>query len=410
MRYLHGVEFIEVERGSRPVREVRTAVIGLVGTASPPTNSSNNLDAYRNEPVLITSLKKGEEFFGNNYGVGYTIPAALRDIFAQGNATVIVINTLTAEQASYSEGRREWFGVDLDPVEQGLAVEEDQGDAIGAALVRFIECRQRFGFVPKILIAPGFSQRYGIASVMMDIAEKHRAIVLIDGLKDWDVSQAIEGRSWRTPYTVANERAVLCFPYLKDRFGVERPYSQFLAGAMANKDSVRGYWFSPSNTELVGAIEPKIQMTMSYTDATSHANALNEAGYVTVFSAFGTGLRTWGNRSSAFPANTSPKNFIAVRRVADLLHDSLEAAMLPFLDQPINMALIDAIKETVNAFMRTLIARGALVDGECIFDSAKNPETEIAQGKLVFDFNFMPPVPMERVRFESFVDISLLKF
>jgi len=203
---------------------------------------------------------------------------------------------------------------------------------------------------------------------------------------------------------------VLCFPYLKDRFGVERPYSQFLAGAIANKDSVRGYWFSPSNTELVGAIEPKIQMTMSYTDAGSDANLLNEKGYVTVFSAFGTGLRVWGNRSAAFPTNTSPKNFIAVRRVADLLHESLEAAMLPFLDQPINTALIDAIKETVNAFMRTLIARGALVDGECVFDSAKNPETEIAQGKLLFDFNFMPPVPMERVRFESFVDISLLKF
>lgn len=203
---------------------------------------------------------------------------------------------------------------------------------------------------------------------------------------------------------------MLCFPYLKDRFGVERPYSQFLAGAIANKDSVRGYWFSPSNTELVGAIEPKIQMTMSYTDAGSDANLLNEKGYVTVFSAFGTGLRVWGNRSALFPTSTSPKNFIAVRRVADLLHESLEAAMLPFLDQPINTALIDAIKETVNAFMRTLIARGALVDGECVFDSAKNPETEIAQGKLLFDFNFMPPVPMERVRFESFVDISLLKF
>ena len=409
MSYLHGVEFIEVERGLRPVREVRTAVIGLVGTASPPTVSSNNLDDYRNTPVLITNLKKGEEFFGNNYGEGYTIPAALRDIFAQGNATVIVINTLTAAQASLPESTRKDFGVDLDAAPGDLPP-DDQGNEIVAAIAKFDECRQRFGFAPKILIAPGFSQRPEIAIALRQAAEKHRAIALIDGRKNATVSAAIGWRTSTAPYNTASERMVLCFPYLKDRFGVERPYSQFLAGAIANKDSVRGYWFSPSNTELVGAIEPKIQMTMSYTDAGSDANLLNEKGYVTVFSAFGTGLRVWGNRSALFPTSTSPKNFIAVRRVADLLHESLEAAMLPFLDQPINTALIDAIKETVNAFMRTLIARGALVDGECVFDSAKNPETEIAQGKLLFDFNFMPPVPMERVRFESFVDISLLKF
>ncbi len=409
MSYLHGVEFIEVERGLRPVREVRTAVIGLIGTASPPTKTSNNLDTYRNEPVLITNLKQGEEFFGNNYGEGYTIPAALRDIFAQGNATVIVINTLTAAQSVLPSGERVNFGVDLDATPEAR-VENDQGTGIADAIGKFEECRQRFGFAPKILIAPGFSQRNEVAYGLMVAAQIHRAIALIDGRKNATVSAAIGWRGSQEPYTVASERVVLCFPYLKDRVGVERPYSQFLAGAIANKDSVRGYWFSPSNTELVGAIEPKIQMTMSYTDAGSDANLLNEAGFVTVFSAFGTGLRTWGNRSAAFPSNTSPKNFIAVRRVADLLHDSLEAAMLPFLDQPINTALIDAIKETVNAFMRTLIARGALVDGECVFDSAKNPETEIAQGKLVFDFNFMPPVPMERVRFESFVDISLLKF
>ena len=31
--YLHGVETIEVERGPRPVRTVKSAVIGLIGTA-----------------------------------------------------------------------------------------------------------------------------------------------------------------------------------------------------------------------------------------------------------------------------------------------------------------------------------------------------------------------------------------
>lgn len=31
--YLHGVETIEVENGARPVKTVKSAVIGLIGTA-----------------------------------------------------------------------------------------------------------------------------------------------------------------------------------------------------------------------------------------------------------------------------------------------------------------------------------------------------------------------------------------
>jgi len=42
--------------------------------------------------------------------------------------------------------------------------------------------------------------------------------------------------------------------------------------------------------------------------------------------------------------------------------------MLQFIDMPINTALIDGITESVNSFMRTLISRGALIDGKCWFD------------------------------------------
>ncbi|ECO4190059.1 phage tail sheath family protein, partial [Salmonella enterica] len=39
--YLHGVETIEIERGPRPVRTVKSAVIGLVGIAPcGPVNES----------------------------------------------------------------------------------------------------------------------------------------------------------------------------------------------------------------------------------------------------------------------------------------------------------------------------------------------------------------------------------
>ena len=144
-------------------------------------------------------------------------------------------------------------------------------------------------------------------------------------------------------------------------------------------------------------------------DPTSEVNTLNEAGIVTVFNSFGTGFRTWGNRSAAFPSSTLPTNFIHVRRTADILHESVEYSMLQFIDYPIDNGLIDSICETVNQFIRTLIGRGALIDGKCTFNQDKNPTTELANGHLLFDIEFMPPTPAERITFESFIDIELLK-
>lgn len=37
-------------------------------------------------------------------------------------------------------------------------------------------------------------------------------------------------------------------------------------------------------------------------DPNSEANLLNEAGIITVFNSYGTGIRLWGNRSAAFPS------------------------------------------------------------------------------------------------------------
>jgi hypothetical protein len=84
-------------------------------------------------------------------------------------------------------------------------------------------------------------------------------------------------------------------------------------------------------------------------------------------------------------------------------------AMLPFIDRPINQGTIDSIRETVNAFIRTLIQRGALIDGKCIYNKDKNPPTQLALGQLVFDIEFLPPTPAERITFESFIDINLFR-
>ena len=221
-------------------------------------------------------------------------------------------------------------------------------------------------------------------------------------------------RSTVDAFNSSSERRVLCYPHVK-RYDaatdadVLEPMSQRLAGVICRTDYERGYWWSPSNQEIRGITGAEKKLSARINDATSEVNLLNEAGITTLFNSFGTGLRTWGNRSAAWPSVTHPKNFINIRRTADVIHESVEYSMLQFLDRPINDALIDDIRESVNAFLRTLVGRGALIDGRCLYDPAKNPPTEIALGHLTFDVEFMPPVPAERITFESFININLLQ-
>ena len=135
---------------------------------------------------------------------------------------------------------------------------------------------------------------------------------------------------------------------------------------------------------------------------------MNEKGITTTFTGYGTGTRTWGNRSAAFPTNTDPKNFIPIRRIADIVHESLEQAMLPFIDRPINQATIDAIRDTGNGFFRTLIGRGAVLSGSKCAYSTDNTAEELALGHVVFDLVFMGPTPAERITFKSYLDANLL--
>jgi hypothetical protein len=143
-------------------------------------------------------------------------------------------------------------------------------------------------------------------------------------------------------------------------------------------------------------------------DAASDVNNLNASGIVTVFNAFGTGLRIWGNRTAGYPSITTPNNFINIRRTMDVVEESVELAMLQFMDQPISNALITAILASVNGFIRSLIQRGGLVAGAATFNSAENPPGQIAAGQLVFDIDIMPPPPAERLTFNVYIDSALL--
>ena len=466
--YLHGVETIEINKGSRPIKVVKSAVIGLIGIA-PIGVSQQNVVVY-NE---IQAAQFGAQI------TGFTIPQALDAIFKQGNATVIVINvfsatkhlvTITNEVQTVTGGKSKLtyapvsnlvitnaattpvtlvkdadykiddYGnviiLNYTNIAEGANIRAsykrldpttvDNNDIIGAingtTNVRtgsklFDLCFNLFGFKPKLFIVPGYSTIQAIAAQMIVLANKFKGISLIDAPLGTTVPVALSGRGplGTINFYTSDKRAYLLYPALvatspATLANENRPYSQFMAGVIANTDNQFGYWFSPSNKEIKGILGLETPISGAINDASTEANALNEVGITTVLNSFGTGFRTWGNRGASYPTSTAIDGFVCVRRTADIVEESVELAMLDFIDQPINGAVIDAIKESVNGFINTLIGRGALIIGSiCSFNPNKNPPSEIALGHLTFDLTICPPAPLERLTFETFIDISLLK-
>lgn len=395
--FLHGIEVIAKGEGQQSIQTVRSAVIGLVGTAPIVDENEPNI----HQPVLVKNEKDAVKYFGP-LREGYTIPCALHAIFSQGPATILVVNV-------------------FDPQDHSTVTDVTAGDIIGETIAQggakglkiFESVGSVFGFAPKILIAPEFSHMTGVGIALESLAQKIHGIACIDFQKGLTFEEVLQSRGPQGDMNIYSDRIVICYPYVQyfnpqENCKALAPLSQYLAGVIARTDHKKGYWVSPSNQVIQGIVGVERALSAELSSPNSEVNMLNHAGIVTVLNMFGTGLRTWGNRSSIYPQLSVPKSFIAVKRVADILHQSVEESMMSFIDRPVSMGLVDTICEQVNSFMRSLKAKGALMEGQCIFHADKNTASVIASGQLIFDISFIPPTPAERITFESILDTSLM--
>jgi phage tail sheath protein FI len=165
------------------------------------------------------------------------------------------------------------------------------GSGHRTGLQAFLDCFQMFGFFPKRLIAPVYSPLASVTAALIAMANRIRGRAYIDAPVGLTPAQAIAGRgpAGEINFNVSGNRAVLFYPYVKapDATGAARlePMSQHAAGLGNAVDIAEGYWVSMSNHELAGITGLERRISAMVNDPTTEANALNEAGIVTVFNA-----------------------------------------------------------------------------------------------------------------------------
>lgn len=383
-QFLHGVEVVEIDNGPRPIRTVRSSVIGLIGTA--PTADAAAFPL--NTPVLIA----GSRLEAAKLGVTGTLPWAIEGIFDQAGAVVVIVRV--AEGATEAETQAHILG--------GVDVETGQYQGVHA----FLAAQSVAKVTPRILVAPGFSHQRPvdpndslrhlanpIVAELLGIAERLRAVIIADGPNTHD-ADAIDYRAdW------GSARIYVVDPHVKvirNSAVVTEPASARVAGLMAKVDNDQGFWFSPSNHVVNGVVGTHRPVDFALGDARSRANLLNESEVATIIHE--DGYRLWGNRSCSSDAKWA---FIGVRRIADMINESLLAAHLWAVDRHITKTYVEEVRERVNAYLRHLKAQGAILGGQCWADPELNTPAAIAEGKVYFDFDFTPPYPAEHVVFRS---------
>lgn len=390
-QFLHGVEVLEIDSGARPITTVRSAVIGIVGTAP----QADPLAFPLNTPVLIAGSRR-EAAKLNTDATGAlpagTLPAAIDGIFDQAGAVIVVVRV--EEGANEAETLANILG--------GVNATTGQYEGLHA----FLGAESVVGFQPRILLAPGFTHTRPedpvnvgqflanpVVAELIGVAERLRAVIIADGPNTTDADAIAYAEDF------GSSRVYLVDPKVYKSAGgvtVTEWASPCVAGLLAKSDNERGFWWSPSNQNVNGIIGTARPIDFTLGDPNSRANLLNEKNVATIIRQ--DGYRLWGNRT----LSSDPKwAFLCVRRTADIINDSLLRAHLWAVDRGITKQYVAEVQEGVNAYLRHLTTIGAILGGQCWADPDLNTPDQIAQGKVYWDFDFTPVYPAEHLTFRS---------
>ncbi|MCX4025036.1 phage tail sheath C-terminal domain-containing protein [Spartinivicinus marinus] len=380
--FLHGVEVVEIDSGPRPIRTVKSSVIGLVGTAP---EAKDDVFPYDTPVLLAGSLKKAKEL-----GETGTLPAALQGIFDQIGAMVVVIRVNDKPPVAPETTDNE--NTALSAI-IGKAGEPNTG------IYALLDAKSTVHVEPRILIAPEFSHIKAAADTLIIAAERLGGVAIIDGPN----TTGEEAVNYRKAF--GKRYAYLVDPWVKvwnsdaneGKGGIViEPPSARVAGLMAKIDNDNGFWHSPSNKLMNGVLGTARPIDFKLGDKNCRANYLNSHDVTTIIQE--DGYRLWGNRT----CSGDPKwAFINVVRTAEIIYDSLQRAHMWAVDRNISKNYVADVTEGVNNYLRRLKNIGAILGGTCWADPDLNTPDALADGKVYFNFDFTPPTPAEHITFNA---------
>lgn len=364
MPFLHGVKVVELTTGTRPIKEIATAVIGLLCTASAPAGAETDaLDAAfpLDTPVLITDIRSAIA----KAGTGGTLKQALEAISDQTGAIVVVVRVA--------------IGVDAAATETNCIGASAGGAYSG--MQAFLAAQAQLGVRPRIFGAPGLDTE-NVTTAFAIVARKLRGMVYAMAVGA-DVAAAVLYRA-----NFGAREVMLLWPGFKSDYAGDTVARAM--GLRARIDREVGWHKTLSNVAVDGVTGLAKDVFFDINGEDNDAFLLNQGDVTTMIRH--EGYRFWGNRT----CSDEPKfAFESAVRTAQVLQDEIAAGLFWAIDKPLTGVLIKDVIETINARFRRLVATGYLIGASAWFDPSLNTEVDLAAGKLTVDYDFTPAAPLE---------------
>lgn len=363
--YHHGVRVLELNEGTRPIRTVSTAVIGLVATAEDADAAALPL----NTPVLATDIKTALDKAGEKG----TLARSLQAIADQTNAVTVIVRvdqkTTEAEQNSAIIG----------------GVENGRYTGMKALLA----AEQNLKVRPRILGVPGLDTA-PVATALNSIAEKLRAF---NYLSCFGCETKEEAAAYRE--AIGAREAMLIYP---DFLGWDTATSQTATfdataralGLRAKIDNDTGWQKTLSNVPVNGVTGISKDIFWQLQSMDTDAGYLNSNEITTLIQK--DGFRFWGSRTCSADPLFAFENYT---RTAQILADTMAEGHMWAVDKDLHPSLAKDIVEGINAKFRDLKNGGYIIDGECWFDPSVNSKESLKSGRLLLDYDFTPVPPLE---------------
>lgn len=288
--------------------------------------------------------------------------------------------------------------------------DSETGKDTGFELVK--EVYPRFGVLPGLLLAPGFSHKPTVGLALVEKCKDIGGIFSCECVVDLDSEKAkkvSDVEKVKRECGFSDSRMIVTYPMLK--VGGKTVHASTAYAAMAIRTDIES-GFIPSKTasnKNADFIEAAILKdgTELYLNMVS-ANDLNAIGVVTVLNF--NGFRFWGSNTSAYPGTIDPKErWINARRFFSWWGNNFITAYFKNVDDLTKKRLIESIVDTENIRGNLFVAEGHCAGFRIEFREEDNPLDRLLSGKIRFRLFLAPYVPTEYIEGIMEFDVNMLK-